>query len=202
MEENIVMENDHASAVSNEMEKIDLYKLVEEYNKRASVKMKDEFLKSKVKVVPYLGYGTKMFLANNIVEQCCLKGKDVYVDSCKKYVLHIYTLLKYWTNIDIKENDLLIQYDLLDQNGMVEKILELIPEKEVVSFSTILEMKEKDLYTNNCGVQAFINNKLKELYPKLSTVTMPIVENLNAKLNTLDTDKVEKMLNRIVKFVS
>ena len=203
MSENITMENiNDNSSISNEVKKIDLYWLVENYKKRTSIKMKEEFLKSQIKVVPYLGYGTKMFLANNIIEQCCLRNNDVYVDSCKKYILYIYTLLKYWTNIDIKENDLLIQYDLLDQNYMIEKILELIPEKEIVTFSTILDIKEKDLYSNKCGVQAFISNKINEFYPELSKTIMPLIENLSNKLNTLDIDKVEKMLNKIVKFVS
>ena len=107
IKENINVVNEENTSVSNEVKKIDLYKLVETYSKRSSIKMKEDFLKSQIKIVPYLGYGTKMFLANNIVEQCCLRNNDVYVDSCKKYILYIYTLLKYWTNIDIQENDLL-----------------------------------------------------------------------------------------------
>ena len=204
MSENIIMENinDNSSAISNESKKIDLYNLVENYNKRSSIKMKEEFLKTQIKVVPYLGYGTKMFLANNIVEQCCSKENSVCMDSCKKYILYIYTILKYWTNIDIKENDLLIQYDLLDQNDMIEKILILIPEKEISTFGTILDMKISDYLTNNCNTQAFINNKLKEFYPEFSSAIMPLIDKLNNMLNTLDESKIEKMMKNVMKFVS
>lgn len=198
---NVVNETDNSS-ITNEIKRVDLYKLVENYNKRSSTKIKEEFLKSQIKVVPYLGYGTKMFLANNIVERCCLNGNNVYMDSCKKYILYVYTLLKYWTNLDIQENDLLVQYDLLDQNDMVEKILALIPEKEIATFGTILDMKVNDLMTNNCNTQAFINNKLKEFYPEFSKAIMPFVEKLNNKLNTLDESKIEKILNNVIRFVS
>lgn len=204
IKDDINVVNEDYSSASNEVKRVNLYKLVETYNKRSSIKMKEEFLKSQIKVVPYLGYGTKMFLANNIVERCCLNetGTSVHMDSCKKYILYVYTLLKYWTNLDIQENDLLIQYDLLDQNDMVEKILMLIPEKEVSTFGTILDMKVSDYLTNNCNTQAFINNKLNEFYPEFSKVVMPIVEKLNDKLNILDESKIEKILKNVVKIVS
>lgn len=177
--------------------RIDLYKLVENYNKRTSTKMKEEFLKSQIKIIPYVEYGTKMFLADQIVNTSCIKNDNVHIDSCKKYVLYIYTLIKYWTNIDIKETDLLNQYDTLDKYGLVEEILGLIPEKEVVTFKSILDMKQNDLMTNKYENHAFIKEELEKLYPKFDAVISPLLDRLIDKIESLDENKIEKMINRL-----
>ena len=185
--------------------RINLYKLVENYKKRSSTKLKEEFLKTQIKIVPYLGYGTKMFLAQNIINQSCLKDGNVYVDSCKKYILYIYTLIRFYTNIDFKEKDILTQYDLLDSNDLIEKILVLIPEKERITFKTILDMKQDDLMTNKYETHAFITeqvNRVTSVAPEISKAFSPLIEKLNEKLETLDENKIEKFLNKAMKYVN
>lgn len=185
--------------------RIDLYKLVEEYNKRSSTKLKEEFLKVQVKVVLYLGYATKIFLAQNIINQTCMKDGKVHIDSCKKYIMYIYTMIKFYTNIDIHEKDLMIQYDLLDENNMIEKILDLIPEKERITFKTILDMKQDDLMTNKYGTHAFIEEQMDRIEgasSKFSEAFAPLVDTLTEKVKTLDENKIEKMLKGAIKYVS
>lgn len=184
----------------NKEKRIDLYNLVKEYNKRSSTKTKKEFLKAIIKINPYINYGAKLVLAEGIIKTSCLKDGNVYIDSCKKYMLYIYTLLKQYTNIDISEKDLLLQYDLLDKFGLVEEILELIPEKEIVTFKTILDMKQSDLMTNKYGTYAFINDQIervKTISPEVSKAFAPLIETLNKKIENLDENKIEKMLNKI-----
>lgn len=202
IKDTILTEKEESSSSQNELKRINVYKLVKNYNGFSSIKLKESFLTSQIKIVPYIGYGTKMFLADQIVKNTCLKDKNIYVDSCKRYILYIYTLLKYWTNLDIEEKDLLVQYDLLDQNDLVEKILALIPEKEIATFKTILDMKQNDIMTNNYNVQSFINNKLLEFYPEFSKAVMPLVENLNDKLNNFDKNDIIKIMENLNKFVS
>lgn len=185
--------------------RIDLYKLVEEYKKRSSTKLKEEFLKAYIKIVPYLGYATKIFLAQNIINQTCMKDGKVHIDSCKKYIMYIYTMIKFYTNIDIHEKDLMIQYDLLDENNMIEKILDLIPEKERITFKTILDMKQDDLMTNKYGTHAFIEEQMDRIEgasSKFSEAFAPLVDTLTEKVKTLDENKIEKMLKGAIKYVS
>lgn len=185
--------------------RIDLYKLVEEYKKRSSTKLKEEFLKTQIKITPYQGYATKLFLAQNIINMCCLKDGKVHIDSCKKYIMYIYTMLKFYTNIDIQEKDLMTQYDLLDENDLVEKILALIPEKEIVTFKTILDMKLDDLMTNKYGTHAFVEeqmDRIENISSKFSEVFAPVIETLTEKVKTLDENKIEKMLKGAMKYVS
>lgn len=179
--------------------RINLYTLVKEYNKRSSTKMKTEFLKTVVKINPYVNYGAKLILADSIIKTSCLKDGNVYIDSCKKYLLYIYTLIKQYTNIDINEKDLLLQYDLLDQCGLIEEIIKLIPEKEIVTFKTILDMKQNDLITNKYGTHAFISDQIervKTISPEITKAFTPLLETLTNKLENLDENKIEKMINK------
>lgn len=198
-------EKDTTTSFIEKDNRLDLYKLVENYNKRTSIKLKDEFLKTQIKINSYLDYGIKMFLAQNIIEKSCVKNGDLHIDSCKKYILYIYTLIKFYTNIDINEKDIMMQYDLLDRNNLVEKILSLIPEKELTTFKTILEMKQNDFMTNNYEAHAFISNqvnKIKEIAPELFKVFIPLVDKLNKKIESLDESKIDKMLNKYMKYVA
>lgn len=182
-----------------ENKKIDVNELIDAYKKRSSDKLKDEFLKTKINIVPYISYGMKMAFADNIVNNCCYKDGIVKIDSCKKYLLYIYALFKYWTNLDIKEESLLQQYDLLDEAGLIEKIIALIPEKEVSTFSTILEMKENDLSVNDYGTYALINKKTEMYAPKLLNIVEIFLTSLEAKIEKLDVSKIEKLVKKVIK---
>lgn len=183
------------SSTSKEEKRIDVYKLVETYNKRASTKLKEEFLKSQIKIKPYMNYVVKNYLADQIIEKCCMDKNSVKIDSCRRYILYVYTMLKYWTNLDIKETELLVQYDLLDQHDMIEKILNLIPEKEVVTFNTLLDLKQNDFMVNNYGISAILNNTLNKIYPDISKALTSMLESMNDKINILDQEKFENMFN-------
>lgn len=183
---------------------ITIDKLIDGYSKRTSIKMKEEYLKAVIKIKPYVGYGVKMVLADMVIKNSCLKNGRVHIDSCKKYILYIYALIDTYTNIEITEKQWLFEYDRLDSMGLIEPILALIPEKEVATFKTILDMKHNDLMTNRYGTYAFIEdqvNRIASVTPEISKAFAPLIEKLNEKLETLDESKIEKMLNKAVRLI-
>lgn len=178
---------------------ITIDKLIDGYSKRATAKMKEEYLRTAIKVVPYIGYGTKIFLADSIIKASCLKDGQIYIDSCKKYLLYIFSLIDTYTNIELDTANWMFQYDRLDNLGLIEPILELIPEKETVTFRTILDMKLDDLMTNKYGVYNFISdqtNRIVSVAPEISKAFEPLMNVLVKKLENLDENKIEKMLNK------
>ena len=183
---------------------ITIDKLIDGYSKRTSIKMKEEYLKAVIKIKPYVGYGVKMVIADRIIQNSCLKDGRVHIDSCKKYILYVYALIDTYTNIEITEKAWLFEYDSLDSLGLIEPILALIPEKEIATFKTILDMKHNDLMTNRYGTYAFIEdqvNRITSVTPEISKAFAPLIEKLNEKLETLDENKIEKMLNKAVKLI-
>ena len=183
---------------------ITIDKLIDGYLKRTSTKMKEEYLKTVIKVKPYVSYGVKIFLADTIIKTSCLKDGRVYIDSCKKYLLYIYTLIDTYTNIEINQKELVFQYDRLDSLGLIEPILALIPEKERATFKTILDMKLDDLMTNRYGVYAFIDEQMDraaKIAPEIGKAFGPLIDKLSKQVETLDENKIEKMLNKAMKFM-
>ena len=183
---------------------ITIDKLIDGYLKRTSSKMKEEYLKTVIKVKPYVSYGVKIFLADTIIKTSCLKDGRVYIDSCKKYLLYIYALIDTYTNIEINQKEWMFQYDRLDSLGLIEPILALIPEKERSTFKTILDMKLDDLMTNKYGIYAYIDEQMDraaKIAPEIGKAFGPLIEKLSKQIETLDENKIEKMLNRMGKFI-
>ena len=166
--------------------------------------MKEEYLKTVIKVKPYIGYGIKIFLADTIIKTSCLKEGRVYIDSCKKYMLYIYALIDTYTNIEINQKEWMSQYDRLDSLGLIEPILALIPEKERSTFKTILDMKLDDLMTNRYGIYAYIDEQMDraaKIAPEIGKAFGPLIEKLSKQIEALDENKIEKMINKAIKFM-
>ena len=183
---------------------ITIDRLIENYLKRTSTKMKEEYLKAEIKVRPYVGYGTKVFLANTIINTTCLKDGRVHIDSCKKYLLYVFSLIDTYTNIEVDSKNWLLQYDRLDSLNLIEPILALIPEKEVVTFKTILDMKLDDLMTNRYGVHAYVDEQMERfnaIAPEIGKAFSPLIDKLNKQIESLDESKIEKMISKFGKFV-
>ena len=183
---------------------ITIDKLIDGYLKRTSIKMKEEYLKTVIKVKPYVSYGVKIFLADTIIKTSCLKDGRVYIDSCKKYLLYIYALIDTYTNIEINRKEWMFQYDRLDSLGLIEPILALISEKERATFKTILDMKLDDLMTNRYGIYAYIDEQIDraaKIAPEIGKAFGPLIDKLNKQVETLDENKIEKMINKAMKFV-
>ena len=183
---------------------ITIDKLIDNYLKRTSIKMKEEYLKTVIKIKPYVSYGVKIFLADTIIKASCLKDGRVYIDSCKKYMLYIYALIDTYTNIEINQKEWMSQHDRLDSLGLIEPILALIPEKERSTFKTILDMKLDDLMTNRYGIYAYIDEQMDraaKIATEIGKAFGPLIEKLSKQIETLDENKIEKMLNKFGRFI-
>ena len=181
--------------------RITITELIEGYNKRTSEKLKKDYLLSVIKVKNYIGYSTKTYLAEKIIENSCLKGANIQIDSCKKYIMYIHTLITYYTNIDFPIKDITFNYDLLEENGILENILEIIPEKEIATFKAILDMKLNDLMTNKYEIHSFITELFTNSILKINTKLSPFVQKICSKIETLDEKKIEKAINKAIKIL-
>lgn len=197
-------ENNETKEQKHKENGITIDKLIENYLKRTSTKMKEEYLKTAIKITPYIGYGTKVFLANTIINTTCLKDSRVHIDSCKKYLLYVFSLIDTYTNIEVDSKNWLFQYDRLDSLNLIEPILKLIPEKEVVTFKTILDMKLDDLMTNRYGVHAYIDEQMdrfNNIASEIGKAFSPLIEKLEKQIKSLDENKIENIASRFAKFI-
>ena len=179
--------------------KIDVKEFVKKYNTFNSKDAKRKYLESMIIEDKYVDYLVKVKYARDILAISCIDKDtgEIKMDSCKKYILYICTLINLYTKFEITSNKAVESYDLLDMNKLVDPILELMPEHEYKTFNTIFKMCQDDLMTNNYEIHGFINRKIKNAYPYISKQVSPLLNNLTEILNNLDDDKVINILKHI-----
>ena len=175
-------------------EKIDVFEFVEKYN---SVSEKQRLLDETIPKDTYVDYLVKQKYARDILMVSCLDlNGNIKLNSCKKYMLYVYTVFTLYTNIDIPENKMVLAFDALDRYKLIDIILAEIPEAELNTFNTVLQMCQDDMMTNNYEIHGYINRNIENITTEFSKVLSPIVSNLNKKLDEVD---IEKLIQEFLK---
>lgn len=168
-------------------EKIDVFEFVEKYN---SVSEKQRLLDETVPKDTYVDYLVKQKYARDILTVSCLDSNgNIKLNSCKKYMLYVYTVFTLYTNIDISENKMVLAFDALDRYKLIDIILAEIPEAELNTFNTVLQMCQDDMMTNNYEIHGYINRNIENITAEFSKVLAPIVSSLSKKLDEVNTDE-------------
>jgi len=177
--------------------KINVFDFIDGYK---NAEDKTAYINSTVKVLSYLGYADKVTAAKNIAEASYYAEDEtgaryVKADSPARYVMYIFFIYRLYTNIDYPLTDLIKVYDALEENGITQHVLSMIPEKELESFTTILEIVCDDLITNEYEIHSYITNKFNRLLKMFDTLTKPLLSSLADKINTLDADTVASLIS-------
>lgn len=185
---------------NNDNNTITVTELVTRYNKLNSTKAKGEYINSVVKVKGYVPYAVKMKTIDTILKHTCFdKDGNLHMDSAKRYIMYTQALIGNYTNVKIDPTVILDEYDRLDSSGVLEILLEMIPEGEVQTFETLMKMKLDDLVTNCYDIHAYIDKKVKDLYPYLGGAVAGFLEKAGQFLEQLDEKKLEQILKRVMK---
>lgn len=153
-------------------EKLNVKEFIDGYLKS---KNKQVYIK-KIKTVNYIRYERKTFLCQKIVETTSYdENKNVRIDSTSRYVVYIYTLLSTYTNLDVKAENMLDDFNALNEHRLIDEIIGLIDEAEINEFNKVLSMTLEDFMTNHYGVQGFIRdlmsnigNVIQDISPELT----------------------------------
>ena len=103
----------------------------------------------------YVNYATKLSVADQIVQLSSTNQVDgqvngqIKINSSLRYLLYVFNLIDLYTNITVDFSNILEEYDLLEEQGLVDELIRLMPQREVTSFETILKMVFDDFIQNN-----------------------------------------------------
>ena len=178
------------------MEKtLNIEDMVKEYTSTTNEVARKMFME-KIQIEPYISYSSKIIYASRIIESTSWDpdNKRIEVNSPIRYILYVYTLLLLYTNIDVHNEGMLAEYDALASAGLVEKILDKIPEREKKEFDTVLKMVGDDYYTNHFETHAYIDSLIDRLRNIVENFLTPISEDIVSGLNKLDAGQFEKAL--------
>ena len=146
---------------------------IRKYN---SAKDKEKFLNGCI-TTQYVPYHEKMTDCEMIIISTTKIENEFRINSPMRFMLFITTLISRYTEIG-EDEDLLTSFEILDENGLIDKIISKIPEKEYNSYNTILSMELDDYMENNRSITAYISSKVKELEVPIKALIKTIKNNV------------------------
>lgn len=180
------------------VEKINVDDLIKGYNRLQSSQAKERYLKEKVKYIEYTNFEVVCFYVDKIIANSMFDKKgDIKVDSCQKYLQYIFTLLSFYTNIDIHAEQWILEFNKLRRYRLLEEIIKGIPETEVNTLDAVLEMKSNDAMTNYYNIQNWATKKLGDFYPFIAKGVNEVLESLSKNIENLDENKIRQILESL-----
>ena len=145
-------------------------------------KDKEAYLKQRL-VKNYISYEEKVVTAERIIEATSyteVDGQRIYKRNMpSRAVLFSLTLISKYTDIEIDFNNILKDYNLLDENQYIENLLRIIPGKEMSTWKTLMSMIEDDIEVNDRSVISFLSSKSEAAQILLNSF-LEAIENLPA----------------------
>ena len=118
---------------------IDVKDFVNKYSKFNTATAKESYLKTAVKFVDYMNFEIVEVLCDQILVNSCMdKNGNVKVNTCKKYLMYIYTIFDQYTNIAVHSDKWLEEFNLLSKVGLVEAVCQLMPENLITTLDSVL----------------------------------------------------------------
>ena len=176
----------------------------EKYNAMATGRLKEDYLKDNLHIKTYLPFLTKVTLADKLAKVTTL-DKDtgnVNVKSDVNYLLFCRTIIEQYTDLQVETEGFYKEYDLLNESGLLDKIMQMIPEKEIAEFKMICDMKKDDIIFNQSTPKAFINQQIERITTIASVTLKPILEKLVDEFENLDDKKIEKFEKYLSKLLN
>ena len=118
---------------------MDIGKFIEEYDRAQS---KDRLIKKHV-LSDYISFEVKLSESKKIIEHSCYEdvdGRRVFrMNSPVRYMLFMMAVIRSYTDLEFDLTNTMIQFDLLDQRGIFEQLIQVIG-GDVDKFQTVLNM--------------------------------------------------------------
>lgn len=189
--------------MSRQKNNITVKEFVDKYIKLSSDSLKDKLVESIIyrTYVPILE--KKLFLQavfdKSLTGQEPNRYVDVFVNKINVTiaVLQLYTDLDFKKTENDKDNKMFVDYDLLAENDLLNKIFNQIPESELKSFLSINDQITETFYNEHNSTEAFLT-KLTDRF----SVTFGAIANgsINALLEVLnDEEKLNGIVDNLIK---
>lgn len=199
------MSNANKYIVKNkDAEKYTVESFCEKYN-GTNVEQTKKTLIEKVMNPHYVSYEMKITICEKIIENSYYQNtenngievKRLHINSPAKYMLYCLWLIKLYTNIEIDFSKSLKEFNLLNESGLLDVILNHIPEREFKEFRMILDMVENDVMQNEYETHAFISNQVERFGELTGRVLEPALNKLGEVLENMDEKTIDKMINKL-----
>ena len=185
-----------------------------EYSNRID-KLKGDYLKENIKITPYISFIKKDALAQNIVNATTYKFEDytkedgtigrrrtnqIQVNSTAQMLLFYRVIIENYTDLEVETEGFYEEYDALNESGVLFELTadfeghpSLIPAKEISELRGMIELKQRDIMTNQYEIHSYISNQIERITEVGSVVLKPVLDKLATELENMDEKDIEKL---------
>jgi hypothetical protein len=172
----------------------------EKYNNIANQKLKDDFIKSNIKITPYVPFVKKDALISNLLKATMIDKEtgNVKVNSSAEYLLKTRILIENYTNLMVETDGFYEEYDELKKSGLFTILLigddntaPLIPIEEIAEFNHLLSIKRNDVLTNRYEIHSFITEQVDRFKALGEATLAPFMEAVSKKLDEIPKEDLE-----------
>ena len=185
-----------------------------EYSNRID-KLKGDYLKENLKITTYLPFIKKDALAQNIINATTYKFEDytkedgttgrrrtnqIQVNSTAQMLLFYRVIIENYTDLEVETEGFYEEYDALNESGVLFELTadfdghpSLIPAREISELRGMIDLKQRDIMTNQYEIHSYISNQIERITEVGSVVLKPVLDKLATELENMDDRKIEKI---------
>ena len=185
-----------------------------EYSNRID-KLKGDYLKENLKITTYLPFIKKDALAQNIVNATTYKFEDytkedgttgrrrtnqIQVNSTAQMLLFYRVIIENYTDLEVETEGFYEEYDALNESGVLFELTadfeghpSLIPAREISELRGMVDLKQRDIMTNQYEIHSYISNQIERITEVGSVVLKPVLDKLDTELGNMDEKDIEKL---------
>lgn len=193
-----------------------------EYSNRID-KLKGDYLKEILKITTYLPFIKKDALAQNIVNATTYKFEDytkedgttgrrrtnqIQVNSTAQMLLFYRVIIENYTDLEVETEGFYEEYDALNESGVLFELTadfeghpSLIPAKEINELRGMIDLKQRDIMTNQYEIHSYISNQIERVSTILGVTLKPVLEKISGQIENMSEEDVEKFTNKVEKLL-
>ena len=197
-----------------EKKEMKIKEFCKEYSNRID-KLKGDYLKENLKITTYLPFIKKDALAQNIVNATTYKFEDytkedgttgrrrtnqIQVNSTAQMLLFYRVIIENYTDLEVETEGFYEEYDALNESGVLFELTadfeghpSLIPAREISELRGMVDLKQRDIMTNQYEIHSYISNQIERITEVGSIVLKPVLDKLATELENIDDEKIEKL---------
>lgn len=178
---------------------------VKEYTNRTK-QLQEQYLKDNLNITTYVPFVKKATYATSLAQNTMIDKEtgNVKVSSESNYLFFVRSIIELYTDLEIENKAFYDEYDLLNESGLIDIIMQMIPEKEISEFKMLCDFKQKDIITNQFEMHSYISNQVTRFGKLIGVTLKPIMEKISEQIENMDEkdiDKIAKALERGLKRV-
>ena len=195
----------------------------ENYKNRATDKLKNDYLKENLEITTYLPFIKKDALAQNIVNATTYKFEDytnedgttgrrrtnqIQVNSTAQMLLFYRVIIENYTDLEVETEGFYEEYDALNESGVLFELTadfeghpSLIPAREISELRGMVDLKQRDIMTNQYEIHSYISNQIERVSTILGVTLKPVLEKISVQIENMSEEDVEKFANKFEKLL-